>query len=81
MSAWWRVSLPGPTKRAGRETRRVTVEIYLGSGMTTQEAAARLGVTIGTVKKWLAAGHLVGVKDESRAWHLDEAEVERFRAE
>ena len=46
-----------------------------GAGLTAAEAAARLGVPVARVHKWLKAGELAGGTKVSGQWRVPTAEV------
>lgn len=48
--------------------------------MTTQEAAAALGVAASTIQHQIAKGRLLATK-HGRDWWITEAEIERYRRE
>ena len=37
------------------------------------------GVSLGTVRKWVAAGTITGAEKRGRAWRFDLAEIRRLR--
>lgn len=50
---------------------------YAAPPLTPREAARRLGVSGGTVRRWLSEGRLEGVRVGGR-YRIDAAELERF---
>ena len=46
--------------------------------LTSGEAAAQLGISVVTLRWWLATGKIQGRKIAGRIWLFDPAEVERI---
>ncbi len=46
---------------------------------TTRDAARIYGVTLNTVRRWVATGKIVGVEKRGKAWRFDLAEIRRLR--
>jgi excisionase family DNA binding protein len=77
----WRASLPPISERGSAMVPQLDAVVDIAdTGLTTKEAALRLGVTPRRIVQLVSAGALTGTKDGAKAWKLSRESVERLAA-